>query len=253
MRPHRLGGRPVDELVSADLDHALTAEESDAFEVHLQDCQECRAHRARQEHLHSGIRTLAFMPVEAHDRRQIWTGVTTRRRAPRQRLVPFLAPLTTAVVVLLAAAVAGSILTGRAQVASPPAARQLVASISFDTPDVGNGTLIVEQGGAVARAGFLTGVAARAELQLARPLTQGSGEIRFRRRTESSYGVLAAAPDLAGSSRSMFGGAFPRPSEPGPLPYDVWLHVDTPTGSFDSAMITIEIVATRAGEEARAR
>lgn len=252
VRQHRVAGRAVDELVSADLDQSLTTEDSRALEMHLRGCPECRALLARQERLHGQIRALSTMPTQAHDSAHIWAGIT-RRRARSQRLVPFIGRLTIAAVVVLAAALAGVVLAGRAQVASPPAARQIVTSTRFDLPDDGTGTLSIEQGVAFARAGSQTGVGARAELQLGRPLIQGSAEIRFRRAGESSYGVLAAAPDLAGSSKSTFGGSFPRASEPGPLTYDIWVHLDTPTGPFDSAIVTIDIVATRAGEEARPR
>ncbi len=249
---HQVAGRRVEELVSADLDRALAPEEADALEAHVRQCAECRALLARQERIHERLRTLGAA-IQVNDSAEMWTGITARRRTEPRRAAAVVARLAFAAVVLIAAALAGFVLAGRAQVASPPPAREVVASTPFDLPNGGSGVLTIEQGSALARARSQIGVGARAELQLAQPTTRGSAEIRFRPVGDSSYGILAAAPDLAGSRRLTIGGAFPRPSGPDPVTYEIWVHLETDTASVDSAAIVVDITATRRGEEARAR
>ncbi len=249
--PHRVAGHLVEELVSADLDHALSAEEARVLEEHLRGCGVCRALVTRQERLRTELRTLgARTTLDERDR--IWTEIASRRAVPRRAFAGGLVQLGFAAAVLLAAALTSFLLPGRLPAAAPPPVREVVASSSFELPG-GNGTLTIEQGNALARPGAQIGVGARAELRLAQPPTRGSAEIRFRAEGESSYGVLGSAPDLAGSTRLSFGGAFPRPAGPDPVTYEVWVHFESDAGSVDSTPILIDVTATRRGEEGRAR
>lgn len=248
--PHRIARQSVEELIAADLDRVLTAEEAHALEEHLRGCGTCRGLLARQESLHAGLRALAA-PATPRESDEIWAGIASRR-APRRAFAGGLIQLAFAAAVLVAAALTSFLLLDRLPAAAPPPAREVVASSSFELPG-GDGTLTVEQGSALARAGVQIGVGARAELRLAQPPTRGSAEIRFRREGDTSSGVLGLSPDLAGSTRVSFGGPFPRPEGSGPVTYEVWVHFESDAGSVDGAALLVNVTATRRGEEARAR
>lgn len=248
---HRVAGRLIEELVSADLDRQLAPEDASALEEHLRHCDECRELLVRREKLDEGLRTLSRPATSANDSDVVWAGIASQRAEPR-RIPAVLGRLAFAAVVLLAAALAGIVLVGRGPAATAPPERELVATATLDLPGGGTGTLTIEQGSALARAGSQTGVGSRVELRLAQPPTHGRAEIRFSREGESAYGILGSAPDLTGSSRSTFGGAFPRPAGSEPVTYRVWLHFDADTGAADSTSIVVEVTATRRGEEARA-
>lgn len=250
MSTHRIAGRLVEELVSADLDRALTAQEEGALTEHLRGCAACQRMRARYERQHQQLRAWSSASSLARDREAIWAGIASRRARPRPRWPPFVGAVTFAAVVLLAAVLVGVVLGER--VAAPGPVREVVASTTFDLPAGGVATLTIEQGTALARPGEHTGVAARAEIRLPAPATRGSAEVRFRREGEVSYGVLGSAPDLSGSNRSSFGGAFPRPDGTGAVTYHIWLHLETDTGTIDGTAIVVDVTATRRGEVARA-
>lgn len=252
MNAHRVAGRLVEELVSADLDRALAPEEAEALAAHLRVCDACEQMRARYEKQHERLRALSSAGQLARDREQIWAAIVSRQAVMPRRL-PAFGGVTLAVVVLLVATLAAFVVVERAPVAAPVPIREVVASAAFDLPGGGTGSLTIEQGSALARPGQQLGVGARAEIRLARPATRGSAEIRFRREGDPSYGILGSAPDLAGSSRLSFGGAFPRPAGIDPVIYEVWLRFETDAGSIDGTPIVVELTATRRGEEARAR
>jgi hypothetical protein len=248
--PHRVDGQLVEELLSAELDHALSAAEARALQEHLRACHECKELAARQDRLHIELRTSAS-PGDARHRKVIWAGIASRRARPRRALAGRVLQFGLAAAVLVAAVLTGLVFVD-GPAAAPPPLREVVASASFELPG-GQGTLTVEQGTALARAGAQIGVGARAELRLAQAPTRGEAEIRFRRQGESAYGVLGASPDIAGSTRASFGGSFSRPAAPDKVTYEVWVHFESALGSVDTPPLVISISATRRGEEVQAR
>lgn len=253
MSEHRIAGYSVEQLVSAALDRALVPSDADALEAHLRECRECRALHTRRVRLDGRTRALMSRPASASERAEIWSRVTERRRARPPRVLGLVAQIAFAAVLLVVAVVAGALLAQRNTVTTPAPVREAVAGQSFALPDGGAGTLTIEQGSALARTGWQTGVGARAELRLTRPATRGSAEIRFRLEGDPAYGILGLAPDLTGVTRVNFGGAFPRPAGSSSLTYEVWVHVETDVGSVDGTSTVIELITTRRGEEARAR
>lgn len=249
---HRIGGHPVEELLSAELDRALNPEEAETLAAHLRACGTCTQLRARYDKQHRELRTLSRTGELARDREQIWAAIMSRQ-AVTPRRSPALGGVTFVVVVLLAAAVAAFVLVERTLVAAPPPGREVIATAAFALPGGGTGSLTIEHGSALARPGQQTGVGARAEIRLPQPATRGSAEIRFKRDGDVSYGILGSAPDLSGASRLSFGGAFPRPAGTDPVTYEVWLHLETDVGSIDSTPIVVGVRPTRRGEEGSAR
>ncbi len=249
---HRSGDRLVEDLVLARLDRAPGPAEEDALATHLRDCRECAAFARQQERLHAALRTIAAPArVDAAERERIWAEIASRRRASQVRWPRILGRLAFAAAVLLVAAIAGFLLVQGRPAAAPPV-REVVATSTFELPG-GTATLAVLQGSAFARQGARIGVGVETEIVLNEPAKTGRAEIRFRPQGDSSYGVLGAAPDLAGSTRATVGGAVPRPAGPEPVIYEVWLHLELDAGTIDSQPLIVEVTPIRDGEQARPR
>ena len=249
---HRSGGMPVEDLIFAELDRELPPELKDALEQHLRVCGLCRELRMRHRRVHEQLR--APMQAIAFDRAraEVWAAIEARRSLPRRRALGLLGRVAFAAAVVLVAGLIGVVLAERAApVAAPAPLREVVVKTSFQLPDGGTGTLVIEQGSALARAGERIGVGVRAELVFARTLRKGTAEIRFKGQGDPSHGVLGSAPDLAGRTRAGFGGNVPRPAATGPVTYEVWLHLETDEGSLDTTALVIDVLTLRSGEEAR--
>lgn len=248
---HRIGRTPVEELILAELDQALPPNSEVAFEEHLRGCVACRELRVRHRRLHERLRTPPEPRTVERAREQIWAGIASRRSAPRRSRAGPLARLAFVAAVLLAAAAVSPLLAERVPVAAP--AREEVTRLGFDLPGGGAGTLFIEQGSALARAGEEVGVGARAELLFDRAVPAGAAEIRFQGEGDHSYGVLGAAPDLAGVTRMRFGGTFPRPPGGLPVTYRVWVHLEAQGLTLDTQMLHIDVLPLPRGERARVR
>lgn len=252
MSAHRAGGTTVEDLILAELDRQLPPELEDALQEHLRVCSTCRDLRARHRRLHRRLR--APTEVTSFDRAhaEMWASIEARRWLPRRRTIGLLVRVAFAAAVLLAAGLIGVVLAERAApVASPAPLREVVAKTGFELPDGGTGTLVIEQGSALARAGERIGVGARVELVFARAPRTGAAEIRFAGQGDLSYGVLGSAPDLGGRNRAGFGGEIPRPAATGSVTYEVWLHLETDDRSLDTKPLVIDVLPVQSGEEAR--
>jgi hypothetical protein len=252
VRPeHRIGPAPVEDLILAELDQALSRQLGRALEEHLRICGSCRELQARHRRLHERLRAPVEERLLARVRSEVWAGISSRRTAATKS-VPALLPQLALVAALIAlAALTGTLLAERVQVAAPAPAREEVARMSFDLPEGGSGTLLIEQGAALARPGEEVGVGARAEVRSARAIRAGSAEIRFQGEGDLSYGILGAAPDLAGLSRTSFGGTFPRPPGITVLTYRVWVHLEADGATLDTQPLLIVVMPLQAGERAR--
>ncbi len=246
----RIDDRHSEDLVLARLDRVLDAADEEALDAHLSDCQECVAFAGRQERLHASVRALAATHVDAAERARLWAAIASRRQTPPTSWPRRLGQLAFAATVLLVAALVSFLLVQSGPAAAPPPVREVVETRVFDVR-VGTATLSVLQGSALAREGMRIGVAVSAELRLDAPATAGRAEIRFAQPGDVSYGILGAAPDLTGSTRVTLGGAVPRLSDPEPVIYEIWLHMETSTGASDTQPLVVQVTATRDGEEAR--
>lgn len=247
---HRIGSERVEELVLARIDRALDTATEDALDRHLRTCQACTVFATRQERLHASVRALAPAHVDTRDRERIWVGIAARRRARRPTWPRVVGQLALAAVVLLVAVLAG-VFVVQSRSAAPVPAREIIATRTSAVPG-GTATLSVIQGSTVARAGWRVGVGVEATLDF-QAATAGSAEVRFRPRGDPAYGILGAAPDLAGVTRATFGGAVPRPSGSQPVTYEIWLHLETGGGTIDTDALLVQVTATRDGERAEPR
>lgn len=249
---HHSSGMPVEDLVFTELDRELPQELEDALEEHLRVCGPCRELRMRHRRVHEQLHTPMHAIAFDRARTEVWAAIEARRSLPQRRALGLLGRVAFAAAVALVAGLIGVVLAERAApVASPAPLREVVAKTSFELPDGGTGTLVIQQGSALARVGERTGVGARAELVFARAPRTGAAEIRFKGEGDLSYGVLGSAPELADRTRAGFGGNFPRPAATGPVTYEVWLHLEMDDRSLDTKPLLIDVMPVRSGEQAR--
>ncbi len=247
---HRLGETSVEELLLVRLDGALPPQLEGPLEEHLRICASCREFARRHRLLHEALRrSMTARPAGRDARAEIWAGIVAARPRPRPSVFDAVRGLAFVALVLLVALLAGLVLAERSRVAAPAPAREEAAHTTFALPGGGTGTLLIEQGTALAAPGGAVGVSASAELVFAKTLEAGSAEVRFQAEGDLSYGVLASSPDLAGASRSRFGGSFPRPAAP--TTYRLWLHLEADGTTADLGELSVDVAPTPRGEEAR--
>jgi len=113
-------------------------------------------------------------------------------------------------------------------------------------------TLSVEQGSFAARRGQNFGVIARADLRFQSPSRGGTAEIRIREPGDA-YGILSTNSDISGATKVRLEGRFPPRGSGGLRTYEVWVHIETPEGSGDTAPILLDVESVPSGERARVR
>lgn len=246
---HELDGTPVEELILAELDHALSPREERALTDHVQACVSCRELRLQHQRLHQRIGVPVEAKIVSRERPRIWERIEAARRiAPRR--TPLVVLSAVAAVLVLGLGIAVALLAGRAQVGVLAPANEEVVRLSFERPDGLAGTLAVEQGPAVARPGEGTGVAARAEIAFPRKVAAGTAEIRSQAEGEPSYHTLASV-GLATTTRASARGTLPRPEGTEPVVYRLWVHIETDEGTFDTQPLVIDLIPLKSGERAR--
>jgi hypothetical protein len=107
--------------------------------------------------------------------------------------------------------------------------------------------LLVQEGRALAWPDAKIGVGASAELRFSSPQERGLAEIRVRE-PGGFYGLLARAPDLAGARRVLIQNGFPHADYGSTTTYEVWVHLETTSGTFDTDPVLIEIQGVAGGE-----
>lgn len=247
MSEHRLLGYSVGELLSAEIDRALSAEESTALHAHLLACEMCRNLRASLLSVQTRVRVGEPRANEVIRAQQesLARIITVRQHTS---LVATLAHGALVVAAALVAIVALAMWprTPSANPAIPE--RELVATRTSDTA-LGTVTLTIEQGRFAARPRQNIGVTTRAEIRL-NVATEGSAQIRIEEPGET-YGILATTPNVAGATLVRLDGALP-PLDPGEShDYKVWVHLETTAGMYDSEPLLIRVEGSPDGERAR--
>ncbi len=234
---HRIGPQPVEALIVAAADRELDRQTEEQLDAHLMTCPECASVAAEHSRLLDRLRPLPNADAVRH--RSL-----SRIRAslqPRQRVPLLELGLAITVVALV---VAGAVAVRRG--ADPYAPQREVVLESAQDAAGHQMVITVEEGRFAASPGETTGVIARAHIDLA-PETTGRAELRFAAPGEA-YGVLAAAPELAGLHSLSLEGRFPRP--PTATTYEVWIHFVLPA-PIEGPRVLVDLYPVPGGSRAR--
>lgn len=233
---HRLEGRDVVELIFEELDGEIDARSRQLLRAHVGDCDECRSLQGSYRRLQDR------MAGPIHDRAEIARArtdslrrISAEARTARRSFVGWLAVPGAVLLVFAVAAAAMFVRTSVATPAYPD--REVVVERSFSVPG-GQATLVIEQGARYALPREATGVISRADVRFGERQQAGFAETRIREPGES-YGIIARAPDLRGSSRFAVEGRFPSVERGVTKILHVWLYLEP--GGFESDMVTIEL------------
>lgn len=247
MTEHRLLGKSVGELMSAEMDDELTEHEQRVLYMHLATCVACRALGSSLAFAQGRLRAGALTSPELA-RAQQESLARIRRAAPHGYVQTAMRSL-----VVVAASIAILLLVlvmPRTPAASPAVPeRETVAARTTEFP-LGSSTLTIEQGRFAARTGQNSGVTSRAEIRLRSAAAVGSAEIRIREPGQA-YGILATTRNIAGATLVRLDGALP-PLERGEVHvYELLVHIEIDGTSYDSQAIAIEVAGSADGERAR--
>lgn len=248
MTEHRVHDRPVGELISDAIDRALSDVDEVALDAHLGSCRDCRVLRDRLWFAARELRSGTFTGAELASARKLsLQRVRASARSGQRSLGRDVLVIAGAV-----AAVIIALVLPRAPAAGPSIPeRETVAERSTDL-DVGLVTVSIEQGRTAARRGENIGVLARADIRFARTPTSGVVELRVRQPDEA-YGMLSANNAIAGATRVRLEGAFPPNDSLAPITYEVWVHIETSEGAWETPTILVDILPGPGGPRARVR
>jgi hypothetical protein len=239
MTEHRLGRRPVEELILAAADGELGPDDVRALATHLTSCSECAALATEHRRLADRLARTASAPAAQQ------ASLARIRAAANVPVRPAFWQVAFAVlgVLLLVAGFIG-VRTGVARPTVPE--REIVLERAY-VLDGNDGTLLIENGRAVALPGHSSGVLVRVTLKL-KNVGPGSAEVRFAAPGED-YGILASASDLSGVHSLGLEGRFPRPTTS--TIYTVWIHLEHPM-PVDTESVGLRVDPVGDGERARA-
>lgn len=238
MNVHRVGRRPVEELILAAAEDALDPTEQATLDAHLSTCGNCASIAAQHRRI---AERLNRIPDATSAQR---VSLARVREAARRPVRPPLLQVAFAVLVvaLLVAGFVG-VRTGAARPAAPERELILERTEVLDGNDI---RLVVEDGRAVALPGHASGVLVRVTIRL-KDTGAGRAEIRFAAPGQD-YGVLASVTETSGLRALSMEGRFLRPDAS--TIFDVWVHLERPS-PVDTAPIRVRVDPVADGERAR--
>lgn len=242
MRMHELAGRPVEDLVFAEMDGEIDTTDLRLLQDHLHSCQTCSAQRSLFRELHSRLSSASDdeRAIERARRRSlqsIRTAVTHHTR-------PWLGQLASLrlfpVLVALALVAFGSLLVWVGQ-PTPQLARQAKIEVTRSVPG-GAARFQVDQGPEHAASGNVWGVVVEVEVDLGEVIKERTAELWFR--SDGDPATVIARTEIMASKTTV------RAQLPDALQGDrriaqVWLHLE-PSG-FDTAPLELELTRVEGG------
>lgn len=248
MTEHQLLGRQVGELISAEIDDALSLAEAEALDAHLRTCDACRALRASLRGAQQRLRAGMPRPTEL-ERARRYSLARIRSAANRRSWLAGLPrglSVVTAALLLVVAAIAWP----RTPAANPSVPEREVVATRSSELSWGTVTLTVEQGSAAARPGDNVGVLSRAEIRFRAPATGGSVEIRAREPGDA-YGILATSRSIAGATLLRLEGPLPALDRGQVRTYELWVHLELNGTPTDTQPIVLQVEGVAGGTRAR--
>lgn len=237
MTVHRIGQRPVEELIVAWLEDALDPVDRTALEAHLSACPDCTGIGAQHRRLGERLGRIPDAAAQRESLDRVRAAAQRPERGPRLRL---------AVAVLAVALVVAGFIGVRTGVARPAIPERELILERTEVLDGNDLRLVIEDGSAVALRGQSSSVVVQATIRLAE-IRPGRAEVRFAVPGED-YGILALAPDTSGVRSLTIEGTIPRPDAP--TVYEVWVHLERPD-PIDSPRVRVQVHPIPNGERGR--